>query len=367
MKLSKCTFLFFVIKFCFITNFYAQPNVYVDPPTQSTVSTPIITVNFRISNVTNLHSYEVNFHFNEAVIKYKSITKGSFLSNSGSYSTFLTTTNNLTVAEAILGPYSVSGSGLLFSAEFDVLTAGQSPITIESSTLWDLTGTISGTFTSGNVNVLLSVNVKVLLQGPYNGTDMNTSLKSGALLPSNQPYSSSPWNYMGSESVSPLPNNMVDWILVELRTSTSAASVVGQKAGLLLNNGLITGMDGTSPLGFLLASGEYYIVIIHRNHLKIMSLRAFQLDFISDLYNFTTEMAKAWGASPMIGLSDNVYGMISGDANSDGEINATDRSLTWNNRNTNGYSVNDVSLDGRVNASDRSLNWNNRNKRSQVP
>lgn len=376
MILSKTSLLCLAIYLSFISSFYAQPNVYVDPPNQIIGNQSVVTVNFKISNVSNLRYYEIKFNFDDEILKFKSIAKGTFLGNNGSYTTqflyspTINITNQLTVNEAILGGgLSVTGSGLFFTTQFDIISAGQSTITIESITLWDVNNApISGTFTSGSVNVLLSVNTSIFLQGPYNGSTMNTTLKSSGLLPNNQPYNSTPWNYSGTESVSPLPTNVVDWVLVELRTSTLASSIVARQAGLLLNDGLITKTDGSSPLGFLLPKGSYYLVIVHRNHLKIMSTSAISLDFNSSPYNFSSALTQAFGGTPMVSLSGGVYGLYAGDTNSDGVINATDRTLAWNNRNATGYyGTVDVSLDGQINSGDRSTIWNNRNKSTEVP
>ena len=53
-----------------------------------------------------------------------------------------------------------------------------------------------------------------------------------------------------------IPNpDVVDWILVELRDATDAANgafrnMVARQAALLLNNGKIVGIDGTSLLQY---------------------------------------------------------------------------------------------------------------------
>ena len=66
----------------------------------------------------------------------------------------------------------------------------------------------------------------------------------------------------------------------------------------------------------------------------------------------------------------NINGVMTlwaGDANGDGSINATDRTITWNQRNSAGYLTGDVSVDGNINATDRTTAWNNRNKNAQLP
>lgn len=140
-------------------NSYSQPNIYVDPPNQVVYGQKTVTVNFRVSNVTNIRSYNVVFVFNNSVLKYKSSTKGNFLSNNGMYSTLFSTiqqgVDTLNIAEAILGGgLAVSGSGLLFSVQFDILSYGQSPITITSIKHYDVNNhLIIGTFNSGYTTV----------------------------------------------------------------------------------------------------------------------------------------------------------------------------------------------------------------------
>lgn len=67
------------------------------------------------------------------------------------------------------------------------------------------------------------VNIKVNLQGAYNpltGGMTIAALNNLGYIPLSQPYSGTPWNYTGTESVVSIPNvNIVDWILIELRTS----------------------------------------------------------------------------------------------------------------------------------------------------
>ncbi len=74
----------------------------------------------------------------------------------------------------------------------------------------------------------------------------------------------------GNEEVSIIPENTVDWILVELRDSEDNTKVIKRVAGFLLNNGSIVNKDG-EQLSFNVAKTSYYVVIYHRNHLPIMS------------------------------------------------------------------------------------------------
>ncbi|MCB0731328.1 MAG: hypothetical protein KDC88_09865 [Ignavibacteriae bacterium] len=117
------------------------------------------------------------------------------------------------------------------------------------------------------------VDLKVFLEGAYDGPNMNTEITEN--VPNQQPFNSTPWNYSGTEEASvTLGSDIVDWVLVELRTGltpSTATTIVKQKAGLLKNDGTIVDADGFTNLNFDVAPGDYYIVIYHRNHLPIMT------------------------------------------------------------------------------------------------
>ncbi len=63
------------------------------------------------------------------------------------------------------------------------------------------------------LNAQITLNLKAFLEGPFNGSVMNTALNPQNLIPLSQPYNGSPWNYTGTEQVSSIPNgNVVDWV-----------------------------------------------------------------------------------------------------------------------------------------------------------
>ena len=100
------------------------------------------------------------------------------------------------------------------------------------------------------------VDLKAFLQGPFAGTGMLTFLNIQGFLPTSQPYGAAPWNYGGTETADPIPNNdVVDWVLIEIREAPDAASateatVIGTRAGFILNNGTVTDVDGAGNLQF---------------------------------------------------------------------------------------------------------------------
>lgn len=169
--------------------------------------------------------------------------------------------------------------------------------------------------------------IVVYLAGPHIGGAMHTDLNAAGFLPLAQPYSASPFNYVGSETLTSIPSDMVDWVLVELRSDIMPSDVVGRRAGVLQSNGHITDLDGSVLLFPNLASGNYYIVVYHRNHLAIMS--AFpQLFEGSVAYDFTEGLGKAFGTNAMRNIAGE-FVMWGGDGNSSGDITSFDFLDEW--------------------------------------
>lgn len=108
---------------------------------------------------------------------------------------------------------------------------------------------------------------------------MHDSLRVKGLIPLIEPYTALGYAFVGGGSETTTAgvlaasgnNAIVDWVVVELRSSASNTTVVASKAGLLQRDGDIVGVDGTSPLSFNQPSGSYYVVVRHRNHLGVMT------------------------------------------------------------------------------------------------
>jgi hypothetical protein len=237
-----------------------------------------------------------------------------------------------------------------------------------TNTLTGMKGSIDYTLTSSDpdmtpdVTLAFLVKIKVFLQGPYSGGVMTTGLNTGGYIPLTQPYSGAPWNYSGVESVGSIPNlDVVDWILVELRTGTASTTKVETRAAFLLKDGTVVDVDGSSDVAFSVATaGDYYIVIRHRNHLAIMSAAVVTLPNAT-VYDFTTALTQAYEntAAPMITLGSGVFGMYAGDASANGQVkfsgSGSDRAViqgvvgasTLTNL-VNGYYSADLNMNGQV-------------------
>jgi hypothetical protein len=254
------------------------------------------------------------------------------------------------------------------------IPAGESTINItircETSTGTDKVSSMR--FAESGSLTEVTVNAKVFLQGPYSGGSMSTTLNTNSFLPTSQPYSGSPWTYSGTESVAGTyytsHTDVVDWILVELRTGTAAGTKVAERAAFIKSDGTITDLDGSSTVVFDgVSTGSYYIVIKHRNHLAIMSASVVALSGSSAQYDFTTAQAQAYGTNAMISLGSGKYGMISGDGNKDGGIYGEDYILYQTTQGNEGYQIGDYNLDGGVYGEDYILYQVNQGYETLVP
>jgi|GEM_PF-1834206 len=221
-------------------------------------------------------------------------------------------------------------------------------------------------------------NLKAILEGPYNGSIMDSSLNVGGLLPLQQPFNNPPWDYFGTEQVSNIPNNnIVDWILVELRETAGDASTaykdnaVAAQAGFILKDGSIVTTDGQSPMVFNhIVTQKLFAVIYHRNHLAVMS--AAELVYVggSYSYDFTVGASQAFGGSlAQKELSWSVWGIIAGDGNADGQVDNSDKNDVWKPQSgSSGYKSGDFTMNGQVDNIDKNDYWqNNSGRSSQVP
>lgn len=338
-----------------------------------------------ISNVTNLNIAGMGFKITTSADLGATIIEKHFDPVSNNYITGIarwykiTPTNNTDLNATIIFSYHPWELNGVSEAELSLFKS-------EDQNSWQsiesVLNTTNNTLTASGINTFSyftasdglnsSVNAKIFLEGPYSDGTMSTTLSSSELIPLSQPYNTAPWNYAGTESVASIPPDVVDWVLVELRTGTAAETKVAERAGFLKNNAIIVDTEGISQLCFTkLDPDDYYIVIKHRNHLSVMSANAVSLSSSSTLYDFTTAQAQAYGTNPMADLGDGTFGMIAGDANYDFQVTSTDFNLFNPKFKTamTGYQMEDWNLDGQITSTDFNVfNINFKQARtSQVP
>lgn len=212
---------------------------------------------------------------------------------------------------------------------------------------------------------------RVFLEGPYRNGAMAPTPGLASRPPNTQPYAGPPWGYGGAEHLATdffaRHPETVDWVLVELRAGSpsGAMTLVSRRAGLVKQDGRICGPDGVDTLRFgKLAPAGYHVVIRHRNHLAAMS--ATPVDFSSGkgAWDATADPAGAYGsADALTALGGGRYGLFAGDADGNGQVDATDADAHWapfngysGYRAPNGSSP-DLDLNGQVQNTDKHLLW----------
>ncbi len=259
-------------------------------------------------------------------------------------------------------------------------------VTIERSNVTSVTILRSSGSGWGIIGVTIQeavgFDLTLLLEGPYNSSTglMNDHLRVNSILPLEEPFSTLGFQQNptdGGEVIDPPvfavngSNAVVDWVFLELGAPDDPSVILATRSALLLANGKVVDLDGASPVFFSgIPAGNYYVVARHRNHLTVMTPGTLSaLSYISVSHDFTTGSAfgNLGGPNAQKMVSPGIFGLYACDLNQAGTIDASDRSIVWNNRNQTGYLSEDSNLDGVCDAVERSQAWNNRNKQSYVP
>ncbi len=216
----------------------------------------------------------------------------------------------------------------------------------------------------------VNANITAFLEGPFDADSMKTDLSSAGVIPLAHPFSGPPWNYTGEETIPVAGDDFVDWVLVQLRTGTDSSTTIATRAALLMENGNIADMDGSSLLSFSgISAGNYYVVIRPRNHLAVMTANAIALSAASTEYDFSSAVTQAYGTGAQVEVTSGVFGLITGDANGNGQIQTDDNNDIWEVEvGSAGYKRSDYNLNGQVQTDDKNDFWNNNvGKGTQVP
>lgn len=192
---------------------------------------------------------------------------------------------------------------------------------------------------------------------------MRDDLRSQNLLPTSAPYAAAATANAGVFAVTG-NDAIVDWVLVELRDSTTPATVVTRKSALLQRDGDVVAVDGTSTLTFTVGAPSYYVVVKHRNHLGAMTGSAIALSPATPLVDFTNPVTPTYGTNARRVNSGKAL-LWSGNANGDGSVIFAGPNNDRNgilaavlgapansSHNANfiitGYRQDDINLDGRT-------------------
>jgi hypothetical protein len=154
------------------------------------------------------------------------------------------------------------------------------------------------------VSAGVPVQVKAFLDGAFDaGTGlMHDALRQSGLIPTAEPYTALGYVHVGGgqEQLAPGllaitgPEAVVDWVVVELRSAQAPATVVATASGVLRRNGTITDAQG-GTLTFMVAAGDHYVAVRHRNHLGAMTATPVALSGAIQQIDLTQASTPTWG------------------------------------------------------------------------
>ena len=282
--------------------------------------------------------------------------------------------------------YSWSGPGLSSADEFLSGLVNSANSGIYTASVMDANGCSGTTTINITVNAAAVLSAKALLSGPYvvNAGLMADSLRAFGMIPTTEPYGSTPYNTIfshvnGNAGASCDPSvflttgndAIVDWVFIQLRNASNSSTVVATRSALIQRDGDIVSVDGVSPVTFQgTTPGNYFVTIKHRNHLGIMTLGATNITEAGTAINFTnpttplfTRAAPNNNPSPLTGAARVQGGkltMYAGNCNittvansrfiSSNSTVTSDRTALFNytgfTGSINGYSIFDCDMNG---------------------
>lgn len=191
------------------------------------------------------------------------------------------------------------------------------------------------------------VRAKVFLEGFYDTSqgNMRTTLADNGVMPLAQPYNSVPYSYNGTETLTEIPDDVVDWVLIELRDGNNVNTILGRRAALLRRDGQVIGINGGLGVAFSdLLPNEYYITIYHRSHVAVISSVPVDLVDVSNVYDFTVSGSAALGTGQLKNMNG-AYALFAGDYNGSGIADAQDYTK-WKTESSAIHDYNSTDADG---------------------
>jgi hypothetical protein len=204
----------------------------------------------------------------------------------------------------------------------------------------------------------IDITLDMFLAGAYNAGTMSTALKTNNLIPLTDPYGN-------GTTVTSIPANAVDWIEVQLRNSSTPATIDKKYSFFVDNNGHVLNTDGAvGPKLKGVLKAPYYVAVRHRNHLGVMTASTINFTGAGPFaFNYSLGTG-IYGTNAMKNFSG-TYALWAGNANGDNQIIYQGASNDPTNISTeilgapgntggaftyivNGYSNNDINMDGQV-------------------
>ena len=205
------------------------------------------------------------------------------------------------------------------------------------------------------LSVSISIATKILLEGPSAGGGlMSDDLRGGSVIPLTSPYPDAKTTM--AQAFVPTGNDaVVDWVYVSLMDKTDRSIEIASVSGFVQVDGDIVKANGVDPLDFDVAADDYYVRIIHRNHLAILTAAPITLDGSVSMLDLTADPLAIFGGASAVSDLGGVFAMVSGDAESNGQIQNADVNDVRPQIGLSGYSNRDTDMNGQVQTSDINL------------
>jgi hypothetical protein len=208
-------------------------------------------------------------------------------------------------------------------------------------------------WTAFNTNSV-EVQARIYLQGPYSApvNGMSTYLQQNNQLPLTAPYAENP------RSVTSIPAGVTDWLLAQLRSTPDGPALASRSVFLRNDGALVSDLGSTPRFAMDAGNGDYYLVLKHRNHGRIMSQARVSLQKgSSNLYDFTSGSGQFHSSGEAVELETGVWGMWTGDINQDGQVTTSDYVFWYNSSyaGESGYRISDLNQDALINIDDFQL------------
>ncbi|MEL7063082.1 MAG: hypothetical protein AAFP00_05050, partial [Bacteroidota bacterium] len=163
------------------------------------------------------------------------------------------------------------------------------------------------------------------------------------------------------------------WMLLQVRSESDSAHVVAQAVGFVKPDGDLVGLDGHSLISLPIDPREdYYISVIAKGHLGVMTKSAKVRKGVSLMHDFTADISEIYTlpgtANPaMVQLPTGQYALWAGDTDLNGAVNSVDFSQVLINYFQTGYFLTDIDLTGIINSVDYQFVAKNYFKFAQLP
>ncbi len=201
------------------------------------------------------------------------------------------------------------------------------------------------------------ISIKICLEGAYRNGTMDDALANAGLIPTTSPYGD-------GRTVSAVPTGIVDWILVQLLADIEGPVVAARSFFLRQDGYLVDPDDSGIELNLPgVEEGYYYVKIIHRNHLYVLTRDQIFLETgAAAILDCCSGASECFGINGMKELATGVWAMFCGEINGDDNVTDADFAL-WQQSaryGEKGYLKTDLNLDGQVTSRDYLFIYRNR-------